>query len=65
MTTRASPRPGLEQHRARPVMKDTTLWSQDALQCIVDVMRTLRFPRPARGTMTVVYPIRFTPWADP
>ncbi|MBI5534572.1 MAG: AgmX/PglI C-terminal domain-containing protein [Deltaproteobacteria bacterium] len=30
-------------------------------ECIFDVFRTLKFPRPNGGIITVVYPIRFSP----
>jgi hypothetical protein len=35
-----------------------------ALECIFDVFRTLKFPRPDGGIITVVYPIVFSPASD-
>lgn len=33
----------------------------DAIACIVSVYRSMCFPPPVGGTITVVYPIQFTP----
>jgi len=39
----------------------TTLGDTSVVQCIVDVYKTLQFPKPDSGIITVVYPIGFDP----
>jgi hypothetical protein len=66
----ASPVPGLELADdviSAEVLGETapqnvsTLPDRDVANCILDVFRQLRFPKPAGGIVTVVYPIQFSP----
>jgi hypothetical protein len=42
-------------------LDSTPLQDQEVAECIVRHVRTLRFPRPPNGNVTVVYPIQLTP----
>jgi hypothetical protein len=43
------------------VMEETTMWSTEAILCVVDAVKKLRFPRSAHGVPSVTYPIQFAP----
>ena len=44
--------------------RSTTLGDDAAVECILDRFRTLVFPRPPGGILTVEYPVSFTPGQD-
>lgn len=63
-----TPDPGTERFfetlgfRVTPGTLDSTpLQDQEVAECIVRHVRTLRFPRPPNGNVSVVYPIQLTP----
>lgn len=41
--------------------EETTLPSAEVVSCVVDHFKTIKFPEPEGGIVTVVYPINFTP----
>jgi hypothetical protein len=45
--------------------KGSTMTDARVLSCVVDVYRGMSFPKPENGTVTVVYPIQFTPGDPP
>jgi hypothetical protein len=45
----------------RPDGLGTTLPDQEVVACIVNHYKTLKFPQPEGGIVTVVYPIMFSP----
>ena len=49
---------------ASPDASGTTLPDPQTVDCVVDVFRTLEFPKPEGGIVTVVYPLIFSP-GDP
>jgi hypothetical protein len=54
-------------HGARSIRAEeheATLPDPKAIACIVDEVRSMEFPRPDGGIVTVVYPISFSPGDD-
>jgi hypothetical protein len=64
VTTRFVIDEGGKVSSAAPEASGTTLADAQAVDCVVGVFKTLEFPKPQGGIVTIVYPLVFSPSDD-